>query len=290
MEMHVEQRTGYAGQRLPRECLAACLMTDAERYTALSEEMQPSALVEMINRYFDALFGPVLSNGGMISDVKGDGLLAVWNYDSAGPDFRTRVCAACVEIIDRVDALNSRYPAHRMPTRLGVDFGPVAIARVGAHERYEYRAVGDPVNTAHRLEELNKALKTRIVVSAALAQGVTGFLFRDLGSFHLRGKKAWTRVCELMGTVEDCDERDYELCRDFARALEAYSEGSEEAVHRFRSVQSRFPEDGAARYYLQRIEHEQRSDPAAVAGTRARRSGWLDHLWRSGRTLAQRAK
>ena len=59
---------GMAG--LPRECLAACLMTDAERYTALTEAMEPSAVVEMINRYFDALFGPVLKNGGMISDVK----------------------------------------------------------------------------------------------------------------------------------------------------------------------------------------------------------------------------
>jgi hypothetical protein len=148
------------GAGAPRHCLAACLMTDAERYTSLTETMEPSAVVEVINRYFGALFGPVLANGGTVSDVKGDGLLAVWNHESAGAQFKARVCRACVEIVAEVDRLNKEWPAHRLPTRLGVDFGPVALARVGAHARYEYRAVGDPVNTASRLQELNKLFKT----------------------------------------------------------------------------------------------------------------------------------
>src|SRR5712692_4917524 len=179
----------YIGEGPPRHCLAACLITDAERYTALTESMEPSAVVELINRYFGALFGPVLDNGGIVSDVKGDGLLAVWNYDSAGAQFKMRVCKACVEIVAAVDKLNKQHPAHRLPTRLGVDFGPIALARVGAHARSDYRAVGDPVNTASRLEALSQALRTRVLVTDAFAQGVSGFLFRDLGSFQLRGKR-----------------------------------------------------------------------------------------------------
>ena len=261
MTINIDLPSGYSGEGLPRECLAACLMTDAERYTALTEAMEPSAVVEMINRYFDALFGPVLKNGGMISDVKGDGLLAVWNHDSAGADLKARVCKACLEIVHTVDVLNSQQPSRRLPTRLGVDFGPVAIARVGAHDRFEYRAVGDPVNTASRLEELNKVLKTRILVSDAFAQGVSGFLFRDVGSFRLRGRRAWTRVRELVGIAAECDSRSHEQCRDFAHAVTAYGEGKEdEAERRFRSLQSRFPEDGAARYYLARLESGERAD------------------------------
>lgn len=270
---------GLEMEGLPRECLAACLMTDAERYTAVSEEMQPSAVVQMINRYFEAVFGPVLENGGVVSDVKGDSLLAVWNYESAGLDFKARACLACLDIVRTVDAFNRREPAHRLPTRLGVDFGPVAIARVGARSRYEHRAVGDPVNTASRLEELNKLLRTRILVSDAFAQGVRGFAFRDLGSFHLRGKRAWTRVRELVGTVEQCDARTQDFCAEFSDAVAAYGLGREtEAERRFRSLQSRFPGDGATRYYLERFTAP-RNNP-----------DWTGALWRIEKYFAGRAK
>lgn len=265
---------GNATESLSRDCLAACLMTDAERYTSLTETMEPAAVVELINRYFEALFGPVLKNGGIVSDVKGDGLLAVWNHESAGTEFKAQVCNACLEIVDVVDRRNAQDPARRLPTRLGVDFGQVALARVGAHLHYEYRAVGDPVNTASRLEELNKVLRTRILVSAAFAQGVTGFLFRDLGGFHLRGKRTRTRVMELVGAADRCVVREHELCREFAQAIAAYDSGAEaEAQARFQALQARHPEDGPTRHYLQRLQGSRWRPKDAQP------RGWLNQLW-----------
>lgn len=265
-----------------RGCLAACLMTDAERYTTLTETMEPTAVVEMVNRYFEALFGPVLANGGVVSDVKGDGLLAVWNHESAGAQLKARVCKASLEIVDAVARLNRDDPAHRMPTRLGVDFGPVALARVGAYARYEYRPVGDPVNTASRLQELNKLLKTRVLVSATLARGVTGFQFRDLGGFHLRGKRSPVRVLELVGAAEHCTARERDLCREFAPAVAAYDSGAEaEAADRFRALQSRFPEDGPTRYYVERLK-------GARQATKPPRR-WFSQRWWGAGNVAERA-
>jgi adenylate cyclase len=277
------------GEDPPRVCLAACLMTDAERYTTLSESMEPRQIVELINEYYGALFGPISKHGGVVSDVKGDGLLAVWNSDYAGAQFRTRLCMACVELLDAVDSFNDRHPADRLPTRLGVDFGPVALARVGALARYEYRAVGDPVNTAHRLEELNKELKTHILMSDVFTQGVSGFLFRDLGSFRLRGKRCRTRVCELVGRVQQSTERQRELCRDFGHAVTAYEIGNEvEASKLFRSLHERFPEDGPTLYYLQRLAATQAQGegigrwPLARSLSRA----WLSRFWPASRHAA----
>lgn len=273
-----------------RSSLAACLMTDAERYTGVTEAMAPAAIVELINRYFDALFGPVLMNGGVVSDVKGDGMLAVWTHESGGAGFKARVCRACLEILDVVDRLSTERPSHRLPTRLGVDFGPIALARVGAHARYEYRPVGDPVNTASRLQELNKALGTHILVSDSLAQGVGGYLFRDLGSFQLRGKRARTRVRELVGARETCGLREHQLCRDFASAVAAYETGDErDAERRLRDLQQRFPTDGPIRFYLQRI-----ADRAQRAGTpQARGHGtaaaWFQHFWRQDGAFTRHA-
>jgi len=95
--------------------MAACLTTDAERYTALTETMEPTAVVELINRYFGAPFGPVLNNGGVVSDVKGDGLLAVGNCEYAGPEFKTGGADSAAE---RATAtLIERNWAHGAPIR-----------------------------------------------------------------------------------------------------------------------------------------------------------------------------
>jgi adenylate cyclase len=260
--------------QLNNNCLAACVITDAERYTGLTERMEPQAVVEVVNRYFDTLFGPVLGNGGFVTDVKGDGVLAVWNYATAGPQLKARVAKACLEMLARVDELNRRHPAQRLPTRLGVDFGPVALAQVGAHQRFEYRAVGDPVNTASRLQELNKLFHTRIVVSDTFAQGVTGYLFRDLGAFQLRGKRSRTRVRELMGAVANCSPRQHELAKEFSHAMVAIDAGaSNEARRRLAALQHLAPEDGPTRYYLQRLEATAREPEYAQPRS------WISELW-----------
>jgi adenylate cyclase len=258
----------------PSNCLAACVITDAERYTGLTEAMEPSAVVELVNRYFDALFQPVLENGGFISDVKGDGVLAVWNYESAGAQLKALVCKACLEMVSRVDVLNCFDPEHRLPTRVGVDFGPVALAHVGARHRFEFRAVGDPVNTASRLQELNKQLRTLILVSDTFAHGVSGFLFRDLGSFQLRGKRNRTRVKELVGALETCTAEQIARCNEFARAVSAFESGDGlEARRRFLALQSAAPDDGPTLHYLQRLQARP-SQPEYPASR-----SWIGQLW-----------
>ena len=181
-----------------RNTLAACAISDADGYTSIAEGMEPAHLVELVNSYFRTLFAAVLGNGGVVADVKGDGVLAIWTSEQPDVALRTRVCRSCLRMVEAAERFNRRLPARRLPTRVGADFGPIALANVGAFARFEYRAVGDTVNTCSRLEQLNKQLGTRILVSQALAQGVDAFLFRDLGEFTLRGKRASLRVYELL--------------------------------------------------------------------------------------------
>ena len=124
-----------------RSCLAACAITDAEGYTGLAEGMAPPQLAELVNRYFGELFAAVLGNHGVVIDVKGDGILAVWTSEAPGAGLRTRVCGACLQILDAAERFNRSSPGRGLPTRIGVDFGPIVLANVGAHARYEYRAI-----------------------------------------------------------------------------------------------------------------------------------------------------
>ena len=236
-----------------RDCLAACAMTDAEGYTGVAEGMEPPDLVELVNRYFRALFRAVLGNGGLVLDVKGDGLLAVWTNEAPDAALRAQVCRSCLQMLEASDRFNICFPARRLPTRIGVDFGPIALANVGAFARYEYRAVGDTVNTCGRLEQLNKLLGTRVLVSEQLAAGVDAFLFRDLGSFVLRGKRAPLRVFELVAAKAAATRRQRALCEAFVPALAAFERGDGgRALYAFGSLHARYPEDGPTRVYLQR--------------------------------------
>lgn len=231
-------------------------MTDAEGYTGLAEGMEPPQLAELVNRYFRELFAAVLGNHGVVIDVKGDGILAVWTSGTearASAPLRARVCAACLQILDAAERFNRSSPARRLPTRIGVDFGPIVLANVGALERYEYRAIGDTVNTSSRLEELNKLLGTRLLVSEPLAEGVAGFVFRDLGPFVLRGKRSPVRVLELLAERSRASREQVLLCRRFAIARDMYESGRfDEARLQFSALRAAFPHDGATRFFLQR--------------------------------------
>jgi adenylate cyclase len=182
-----------------RLCYGACVITDAERYTSVAESVDPAEAVEFINRYLEVLFKPVYDNGGIVADVKGDGMLAVWAESSPSAELRARVCRACLQIA----ADSDRF----FPTRIGAYYGPIALASVGTDAHREYRAVGDTVNTASRLETLNKQLGTRVLISASLADGLGGFRFRDLGEVELRGKRNPVHVLELLDALKPAPQR-----------------------------------------------------------------------------------
>ncbi len=268
----VSASPGRAPDDVGRSCLAACAMTDAEGYTGLAEGMAPPQLAELVNRYFGELFSAVLGNHGVVIDVKGDGILAVWTTEGAGPSvarstpLRARVCAACLQILDAAERFNRSSPGRGLPTRIGVDFGPIVLANVGTLERYEYRAIGDTVNTSSRLEELNKMLGTRLLVSEPLADGVEGFLFRDLGTFVLRGKRSPVRVLELLVERARASREQVLLCRRFSIARDMYEAGRiDEARLQFSALRAAFPHDGATRFFLQRCFAGER-EPCAPPG------------------------
>ena len=177
------------------EC--ACVATDAANFTPLAETMTPEKLAAFLNRYYEALFGRVAERGGIVSDVVGDSMLAIW--PDRATDTRRRVLNALLELRDAAEDFNVRLAGNRLQTRFGVDWGRVALTTVGAHGHYEYRAVGDAVNTANRIQELNKRLGTRILVAEAVLTAAGGeFLTRNLGRYLLRGKSYAIEVHELI--------------------------------------------------------------------------------------------
>lgn len=234
-----------------------CLFTDGERYVSLAETMDPRALAELMNRYYAAVFEPILHQGGFISDVIGDAVLGIWA--GTGPDAaaRARACAAACEIAAAVDRFNRSAGDRQLPIRIGLHAGQIALGNVGALDHFEFRAFGDIVNTAHRIQELNKRLGTRTLVAADVLHGVGGFLSRRLGTFVLPGKARPLEIHELVGPEASASPDQTALCAAFAEALTAYEAREwEEAGRRFRALVDKH-DDGPARFYA-RLHEQQR--------------------------------
>ena len=242
-----------------------CLNTDAERYTTLSETMDPEELSRFMNKYYEAVFEPVRQRGGIVSDVKGDSMLAIWATANPDAALRNQACFAALDISSAVHRFNRSSDTLQLPTRIGLHSGHMMLGTIGAINHYEYRPVGDIVNTATRIEGLNKYLGTRILVSEEVVYQLDGFLTREFGKFLLAGKVKPTVVCELICHIEESSEQQRNLCAMFAEALSAYRRQSwEEAIEIFYESLEVCKEDGPSIFYLKLCEKYRENPPGEV--------------------------
>lgn len=224
-----------------------CMATDAGQYTALSETMNPLELNVLMNRYYGIMFPQVTNHRGIISDVIGDAMLALWAKPAADIQTRINACRAALEIKAAVDNFN-HCQSHQLPTRMGLHYGEMRLGNVGAMDHFEYRAIGDTINTANRIEGLNKLLGTDILVSANVIEGLSGFSTREMGVFIMKGKTLPITIFELL---EPEAAENIKFLTEFSKALKLFQSNQwTEALDLFLEIEENFPADGPTRFYI----------------------------------------
>lgn len=242
-----------------------CLATDAARYTALAERTAPEELASLMNRYYQALFQPVHAHGGFVSDVVGDAMLAVWAQVKPDAAQRAHACSAALDVAQTAKNFSQSLDSRGLATRIGLHAGPILLGNIGTAEHFEYRAVGDIVNTAARLQALNKTFGTNILASRETTDGLGEFLVRELGLFRLPGKNLPTAVVELRGYRNAAAAGEQELAQGFADALIKFNARHFSAAHAaFGQTLKQFPLDGPCRYYLNLCERYLAQPPDAA--------------------------
>ena len=232
-----------------------CLFTDAEHYTTLSETLDPKELGAFMNRYYETMFRPVKEHGGVVSNLAGDSMLAIWV--SATPDaaLRDKACLAAIDINQAVHGLYGPSDPHRLNTRIGLHYGDIFLGNIGGGDRYQHSVMGDIVNTASRIEGLNKHLGTRVLVSTEVIDQLGGFLTRELGTFRLKGKSKPIAIHELICRLDEADGKQREGCRVFAEGLAAFrGQAWDEAMEKFHGSTEQFAEDEPSRFYISLCE------------------------------------
>jgi len=176
---------------------ATILFTDIERFTAISENLQPEQVIAMLNEYFAVIAQPIHENGGIITQFQGDAILASFNLPGENADHAANAVRAALAIQHLLE--NRRFiNGIALNTRIGINTGLVVGGTVGDGDRLGYTVHGDVVNLAARLEQLNKEYGSRVLVSELTAElAGDSFGFRKIGEVTIRGHETPVTVYDL---------------------------------------------------------------------------------------------
>jgi adenylate cyclase len=241
-------RAPMARDRGRRLMQAACIVTDVHGYTALAERLQAHTLADLMNEYYESLFGVVARHGGIVTDTAGDSMVAVWECERDREDALVRACQAAMAIDETVAQFNRRHPDAVLATGIGVDCGQIMMANIGSERRFNYHAVGNAVNTAARIQGLTGRLGTNVLVSEHGYARHSALPSRELGEFWLAGKAEYVGIFELRERPKQAGLNESE--DEFVAGLAAFRAGDiERARQWFDRAANAAADDGPARFY-----------------------------------------
>ncbi len=242
------------------ERLITVLFSDLSGFTAVSEKLTPSQMVELMCEYFEEMTARIYEQDGLLKEYVGDEIMAMFGAPLVQPDHAARACKAALAMHARLEQLADHWVSlgrPRLGARWGVNSGVVLVGNLGSSYRYSYGALGDNVNLGSRLEGLNGQYGTRILIGENTRELVgNDFLVREVDTVAVKGKAKGIRVFELLGTVdrELLPER-IEANGLYAEGLAAYRAGDfTKALERFDRVLALSPADGPAKVMKSRAE------------------------------------
>jgi class 3 adenylate cyclase len=154
------------------------IFLDIRQFTSVAERSAASEVVEQLNRYYELVIPVLVRHGGHVNNIVGDGVLGVFGAPERLPDHADRAVAAAFDIVRLV---RETY-GDGLRIGVGVNSGPVVAGTIGGGGHLEFTVIGDPVNTACRVEAATRETGDDLL----LTEATRCLLTRDFGEFLRR--------------------------------------------------------------------------------------------------------
>ena len=179
-----------------------CVMfLDIQGFTTFSENKRPEEVVDYLNSLFPVMIESVNRHDGIVNKFLGDGFMAVFGAPISDTKDCRNAVAAALEIIKDVGLMSERGDIAPTTIRIGLHSGEAVTGNVGSTARKEYTIIGDVVNLAARLEQLNKQFGSALLVSEMVTQRLGEVHVEQVehGAVQVKGREQPVKVFELRG-------------------------------------------------------------------------------------------
>ncbi|MFK7877332.1 MAG: CHASE2 domain-containing protein [Paracoccaceae bacterium] len=208
------------------------LFSDVRGFTSIAESFRedPQGLTLLMNRLLNTLSDAILQQKGTIDKFMGDAVMAFWNAPIAHKDHARSACYAALAMKDNIDALNAARKTENgtdyqeLRIGIGIATGSCLVGNMGSDQRFDYTAMGDPVNLASRLEGQSSFYGQTIVAGPLTEELVRDeFAMLELDIVRLKGKKQSAQIYTLIGEKAVLSDKHFKALKALnAEMLTAY--------------------------------------------------------------------
>jgi adenylate cyclase len=242
------------------------LFSDIRGFTDMSEDLDSTEVVALLNEFFTPMTRLVLERGGTLDKYMGDAMMAFFGAPLEQPDHAARAAAAALAMRAELVRLNrgwrerGRLAADKaIGIGIGLNSGVMTVGNMGSDDVFDYTVIGDAVNLGSRIEGLNKVYGTELLVSGDTAARVAdAFVLRELDRVRVKGKSEAVVLCELMAARPDAAAED--LAARFAAAVALYR-GRDFAAAEAAFAALAADGDGPSRLYVERSRRHRAEPP-----------------------------
>jgi class 3 adenylate cyclase len=171
---------------------ATVLFADIRSFTSYSEKEDPAEIIELLNDYFALMFDAITGHHGMVNQMVGDGLMAIFGAPIQREGHREEAVRAALEMMGLLDGFNQQQAIlnkTQIQIGIGIATGRMIAGYTGTQHRATYTCIGDTVNLAKRIEEHTKTVQRPILIDQYTREGLPADIeVEALGAVLFKGK------------------------------------------------------------------------------------------------------
>ncbi len=172
--------------------IATVMFSDIRSFTTIAESQPPAETIELLNNYYSLMFEAIDGHGGVVNQMVGDGLMAIFGAPTPLENPAEAAVIAALEMIEMIELFNMQQAMQNRPQiriGIGIATGPVIAGYTGTMQRATYTCVGDTVNLAARLESHTKDVMKPILIEETTRQSLGDHIsIEECGPADLKGK------------------------------------------------------------------------------------------------------